>query len=277
MFVQKIKMQFGFLLAMLLLGLPFANSASAEEQLIADQQVRFWRGDQQIDLANYLLNAGRNSGRINSVVVMASTERGAGTLEVIADGQILSSQQVGTRLESIQVRVDRSLNFNLRSLVLHTKGNFTIALVGITLENGFGGGQPMPPAPQPPRPPHQPMPPQQPGFPHQPPVPPQAPSVIVGQQDVDALIREMKYESFDDRRITVVQQYVRYWAAQGRRLTMDHATQVLSVFTFDQKRLESLQSIRPMLIVELYKIEQVLNTFTFANNRRQARDILMSN
>lgn len=112
----------------------------AAEQLIANNMQRQLSGNQEMRLLDEL-NLGRRNARLNSLIVVASTMVGQGDLSVELNGQIISNQRVGTNLEAIQVQLGgRDLNRDIRSLRILTRGNFTVAMTGITLDDAFGGG-----------------------------------------------------------------------------------------------------------------------------------------
>ncbi len=129
--------------------------AQAAEQLISNNYQRNLKGDQEISLSQEL-RLDQRSGMVNSVIVVASTALGKGQLQVVLNGQVFSSQQVGQSLQAIQIPVHRELRRDIQDLRIHTMGNFTIAMTGVTLDDlsPFNPG----PGPVPPFPPPTPIP-----------------------------------------------------------------------------------------------------------------------
>lgn len=140
------RLKFLALAVLSLAAISAVPAASADEQLIASTVSRQLRGDSRISMTQELMLY-RYRGRINSVVVIASTRQGRGNLELVADGYTLQSRAVGTQLETIQIPVHRELPYGVNSLELSFRGNFTVAMFGITLEDGMSG-------PNPPNPPY---------------------------------------------------------------------------------------------------------------------------
>lgn len=128
--------------------------AQAAEQLISNNYQRNLTGEQDINLLQDLrLDQQRSGGMINSVIVVASTAWGMGQLQVIVNGEAISGQQVGQSLQAIQIPVRRELRRDVQDIRIHTRGNFTISMLGITLDDMYAPAPVPGPAPRPPYPP----------------------------------------------------------------------------------------------------------------------------
>ncbi|OFZ01208.1 MAG: hypothetical protein A2070_14585 [Bdellovibrionales bacterium GWC1_52_8] len=124
-----------FLISLSLLG---SLSAQADERFISDNFARNLRGGQAIDVMRDL-RIGGGRMRINSVFVVASTERGRGTLELVANGRTVFSKQIGVFFESVQIPVNSFVGRELRSLQVVFRGDFNLAMLGASTEDDFGG------------------------------------------------------------------------------------------------------------------------------------------
>ena len=108
----------------------------SNEQLVSVQVNRQVFGQGNILDLNQLLNLGiYNGSQVNSVVVIASTRDGRGQMDLLVNGVASSiPQNVGDKLQSIQLPLNGALGQNIMSLQLRTSGMITIALAGVTLE-----------------------------------------------------------------------------------------------------------------------------------------------
>ncbi len=249
--------------------------AMADEELIANNQKQKLVGMQAINVMDQL-NLWRMRGmKVNSLIVVASTERGMGQLEVVAEGQAVAQRRVGTQLESIQVPLNLDGRREMRGLEIRTRGNFTIAMVGVTVEErGFGGpgdGRPGDGRPG------------GPGYPggpgdNRPPMPPHQPPGYGGNQlskaEFDALITEMNRSPFDQGKFDTLQQFQRYWG--NKAVSMEQAGAILQLFIYDEKRLEAVKVLKPVLQFDIVRMDLLLRTFVFDRGRNEARQILMA-
>jgi len=124
----------------LLIGITLLGSfgAQAEERLISDGYARDVRGGQVIDVLRELrIGGGRTM--VNSVFVIASTEKGRGTLEVISNGRLLLSKQIGVVFESVQVPIHAFVGREIRDIQVRFKGNFNLAMLAAAIDDHIDG------------------------------------------------------------------------------------------------------------------------------------------
>ncbi len=162
-------------LALGLLALVAASSSAlAEEQLYASHFQRQYMGGARIPLMEEL-RVPRRGGRVTSVFVIASSERGRGQVQISLDGFPIADQIVGTDFVAVQAIVNRDVRM-VGSIELMLRGNITVAMMAVGFEDGFPPGPPPPPPPPPfPPGPPGPPPPPPPPFPPGPPLPPGPP------------------------------------------------------------------------------------------------------
>ena len=237
--------------------------ASADEELASSNQKLILQGQQVIRL-NDQLNLDRvRAARINSVIVVASTRAGMGQLSVWYQGAHVAQQRVGTELQSIQIPVRMDMRGrDFRGLEIRTQGNFTIAMVGVTYEVG-GWDDPR----------------YRPGYPGRGDGRDHGGAGggyygnYLSQAEYDGLIRQMNSASFDDQRISILTQYLGYLGQ--RQIVMEQASGILRLFSFDDGRMNALRSLKAGLVVDVTKLDLVLNTFSFQSNRDAARQLLL--
>ncbi len=89
-------------------------------------------------------------GELHSVVVVATSRGARGRVELVADGYVVAQAQLGSRLESVQLNLERRLGIDLRSLELRTQSVSMIALLGATVsDHPLPTYPPVPPRPTP--------------------------------------------------------------------------------------------------------------------------------
>ncbi len=240
-----------------------AGPAFAEERLISQSFSREMRREESMDLLRELNVFGR--GRINSLILVVSAREGRGAIEVSADGMVLIQTRLDSMLTSIQVPVDRELGRGLQSLILRTRGEVTLAMAGVTMDEPFrtepergereGRRGPV----------YGPGPIYGPGFPM---------DAMISQSEFSAFMAELKRESFDSGKTKVLNLYASYWGT--RRITMAQLSEITRAHSFDTGRLDAVKILKPMLIFEITQMSAVLDSFAFPSNRDLARSILMA-
>lgn len=128
-----------------------------EDQRDVELQVnRYFQGQDRLDLlADYYIKAQLERKKIKEVIITASTERGQGTAQLLANGQALeSAKTVARQMAQYTFRVDQfgnTVGQNLRSLEIQMQGKFYVekAVFVIAKNNGpIGPGPGYPPVPQ---------------------------------------------------------------------------------------------------------------------------------
>ena len=157
---MKNKLILPFLMCAAILAAPDTTMA---DELISDTTVRrLDRDSDNLPLLRVLDLDRRNGVRINSVIVVALSRAGRGSLSLVMNGQNVATRDVGRDLEVIQIPLNRTLGRDIRSLQLDPRGNIVVSMVGVTVEDTNYGPVPPPSRPQPPHrpvpPPHRPEP-----------------------------------------------------------------------------------------------------------------------
>lgn len=157
----------------LLLGLyAQANATTAElqrrnrwtdsQEVILSEQVdsRLSRGD-QIPLRRLLdLDQSYRNMEVKKIIVLAKSRRGFERVIAVVDGRQYDSENVSDSLEAVELRVNRTIGRELRTLKLRVTGDVLIHSVTVVLEADRWD-----------RPPHRPTPPDR-GHPPRRPTPP---------------------------------------------------------------------------------------------------------
>lgn len=110
--------------------------------------------------------------------------------------------------------------------------------------------------------------------PAQPPMTPAAPYWIVSRQEIRHFMRDLRQQSFDQRKLEVATYLQRDLATRHRFLSNDELADVLRHFDHDSARMSALNLLRGVTDVRYGDRRAVVESFTFEMNRRQARQML---
>lgn len=129
------------LLTLALFAAPYSANAYdevADQTLISSNQKFELQGNRVIDLARIIDLRRVRGSKLNSVIIIASSKAGMGQVGVLLDGRMVEQRRVGRELDAVQIDLRRGLNGrDLFELQIQAQGNINIAMVGVTLEDGW--------------------------------------------------------------------------------------------------------------------------------------------
>lgn len=103
------------------------------------------------------------------------------------------------------------------------------------------------------------------------------PPEFISSSDFEALLRVVSEQAFDDRRNGAIEPFLRNIQNAKKKLSMDMLLKLLPQYSFDDGKLGLIRLVRPSLVIELGKVDQVAETLVHRSGRTSARQILLAN
>jgi surface antigen len=110
--------------------------------------------------------------------------------------------------------------------------------------------------------------------PAHPPMTPEMPYWVVSRQEIRPFLRDLRHQSFDQRKLEVATFLQRDLAVRHRFLSNDDLAEILRHFELDVVRMSALHLLRGVTDVRYGDRRAVVESFELEVNRRQARQIL---
>ncbi len=99
---------------------------------------------------------------------------------------------------------------------------------------------------------------------------------MISEEMADELLRVLSASSFDDDKNKNISSYIKNLQRNQIYISMDLLVEMLRKYSFDSGKLEGLRLFRNVLVVDISRVTEIQNLFSFSDSKNEVRSILLN-